>query len=82
MILTSEVDEMERCISMSTKELERYEHCLKLEQRLITQLQVADILGITTRQVKRLFKSYKKHGPKGLVSKKEGAPATIGHPGA
>ena len=66
---------MERCISMSTKELERYEHCLKLEQRLITQLQVADILGITTRQVKRLFKSYKKHGPKGLVSKKRGGPS-------
>ena len=46
---------MTGCISMSTNELERYQLCIKLEQRLITQFQVAEILSLT-----RVFNSLRK----------------------
>ena len=35
-------------------------------------MQVAEILGISVRQVKRIFKKYKKHGIAALISKKRG----------
>ena len=63
------------CISMSTNELERYQLCVKLKQRLITQSQVAEILSLTSRQVKRIYKNYKNKGPKGLISLKRGNPS-------
>ena len=66
---------MTGCISMSTNELERYQLCIKLEQRLITQSQVAEILSLTSRQVKRIYKNYKNKGHKGLISLKRGNPS-------
>src|SRR3972149_813303 len=66
---------MERIITMSTKELDRTETLSKLKQKVITQTQAADTLGISTRQVRRLFRSYKKFGAQGLISKKRGKPS-------
>ena len=63
---------MERTITMSTKELSRAELFSKLKQKFINQQQVADILGISLRQVRRLFRDYKKIGVKALISKKRG----------
>lgn len=63
---------MERIITVSTKELSRAEVFSKLRQKTISQLQAADILNITTRQVRRLFKEYKKFGAIALISKKRG----------
>jgi transposase len=66
---------MERIITMSTKELDRAEVLCKLKQKTLTQLQAADILGISARHVRRLFKAYKKLGAETLISKKRGKPS-------
>lgn len=63
---------MKGCISMSTKELERYEICCKIEAKQITQVQAANILIVSLRQVKRIYKNYKQHGAIGLISRKRG----------
>ena len=63
---------MERIISMSTEEIDRTSVFLRLKAKAISQLQAADEMGITPRQVRRLFKQFKKHGAIALVSKKRG----------
>ena len=63
---------MNEVISMSTKELDRLKIMDQLSQKLITQRQAADILGVSARQIRRLVREYKIHGPKGIVSKKRG----------
>jgi transposase len=66
---------MERTITMSTKELGRTEVFLKLQQKMITQQQAADILNISSRQVRRLLKEYKRVGARALLSRKRGKPS-------
>jgi transcriptional regulator with GAF, ATPase, and Fis domain len=61
---------MYEVISMSNRELDRLKIIEQLALKLISQSQAADILGLSTRQVKRLVKEHKIYGPKGLVSKK------------
>ncbi|MEX0961355.1 MAG: helix-turn-helix domain-containing protein [Simkaniaceae bacterium] len=63
---------MEEVICMSNKELSRVEVMHKLQNKTINQSQAADILGVSVRQVKRLWKDYKEKGTKGLISKKRG----------
>ncbi len=53
---------MERIITMSTKELDRAEVLSKLKQKALSQTQAADVLGISCRQVRRLYKGYKEMG--------------------
>ncbi|HEY5235303.1 MAG TPA: ISNCY family transposase [Rhabdochlamydiaceae bacterium] len=60
---------------MSNEELKRTSVFSKLQAKALTQQEAADDLGITTRQVRRLFKDYKKHGAIALVSKKRGRPS-------
>jgi transposase len=66
---------MERLITMSTKELGRAEILSKLKQKAISQLQAAEILGISNRQVRRLYREYKKMGARALISRKRGKPS-------
>ena len=63
---------MERTILMSIEEIKRTSVFSKLQAKALSQQEAADDLGITTRQVRRLFKAYKKHGAIALVSKKRG----------
>lgn len=65
---------MKEGITMSNKELSRLEVMHKLQDRVVTQYQAADILGLSSRQIRRLWKAFKKSGPQGLISKKRGAP--------
>lgn len=65
---------MERIIPMSIKEIERTEIMIQVGQKSLTQTQAADILAITTRQVRRLMRKFEEYGPTGLVSRKRGAP--------
>jgi len=65
---------MERIIPMSIKEIERTEIFIRLEKKSLTQMQAADILAITPRQIRRLMRKYEKHGAIALVSRKRGAP--------
>lgn len=59
---------------MNIKELDRMEVVSQLHQGMITQLEAANILGLTDRQIRRLLKSYRQQGAIGLISKKRGLP--------
>jgi len=63
---------MEGRVSMSHKELSRLEVLTKMHEKRLKISQVADILGLSIRHVKRLSKALKIEGPKGLISKKTG----------
>jgi transposase len=60
---------------MSTKELSRLEVMQRLAEKRMTQREAASILGVTSRQVKRLLRAYRQSGAKGLVSKRRGKPS-------
>ena len=64
---------MEGVLTMSNKELSRLEVMGRLRSRFLRQREAAAILGISIRQIKRLWKLYKLKGAKGLISKKRGA---------
>lgn len=58
---------MER-LTMSSQEIKRLELMLQLTDKTLTQVQVAEILGISRRQVRRLQRRYEASGAAGLVS--------------
>jgi transposase len=60
---------------MSTKELSRVEVMGRLQEKRLTQKEAAKILGISERQVKRLWKRYRAKGVSGLVSRRRGKPS-------
>ena len=57
-------------ITMSEKEILRLEVFNKLSVRRLSQAKAANLLSISKRQVKRLYKRYKSQGAKGLISRK------------
>ena len=61
---------MKEHISMSPKELSRYEDLKKVLDKRQTVARAAESLGLGPRQAKRLIKRLKAEGPKGLISKK------------
>jgi len=66
------VDEL---LTMSTRELTRLEVMQRLKAKRLTQKEAAKMLGISIRQVKRLYQAYREHGAKGLVSQRRGKPS-------
>src|SRR5690348_10940424 len=60
---------------MSPRELSRAEVMQQLKAKRITQQQAAEQLGLTIRQVKRLWRAYRTGGAKALVSKRRGQPS-------
>src|SRR3972149_691851 len=44
----------------------------KLAEKRVSQKEAASVLGVSTRQVKRLLRGYRRDGAKGLVSKQRG----------
>jgi helix-turn-helix protein len=62
-------------VSMSPHELSRAEVMQQLKAKRITQAQAAEQLGLTVRQVKRLWRAYRAGGAKALVSKRRGRPS-------
>jgi transposase len=62
-------------LSMSKAELARLAAVQRLEDGSITQAEVARQLRISVRQLKRLCRAYRLHGPAGLVSKRRGRPS-------
>jgi hypothetical protein len=63
-------------LTMSGAELDRADWMLRLRERRTTQAQVAEHLGLTVRQVERLYRAYKAGGAAALVSKKRGRPSS------
>jgi hypothetical protein len=59
-------------ITMSTRELERVSLMRRIAERRTTQREVAAQLGLSLRQIERLYAAYKVAGASGLVSKRRG----------
>ena len=70
-----EIKTMGEFITMSNKELRRIKTTQALKDKRITQRETALELSLSIRQIKNLYKNYKKHGEKGLISKKRGKPS-------
>jgi len=60
---------------MSNREITRLEVMQRLKDKRLTQKEAAQILGISLRQVKRLFRAYKAKGASALVSQRRGKPS-------
>lgn len=61
---------------MSINELSRFEVLIQVKNRQLKKSGAAKILGISPRQVRRLLRRLDSEGPKGLVSRKIGAPSS------
>lgn len=59
---------------MSERELTRLEVMHRLKAKRLTQAEAGRLLGLSIRQVKRLYRAYRDQGAKGLVSGKRGKP--------
>jgi transposase len=57
---------------MSKKELTRLEVMVRLKAKRLSQAEASVVLGISVRQVKRLYAAYREAGAQGLVSQKRG----------
>jgi transposase len=57
---------------MSQAELTRLEAMVSLRSRTLTQVQIAVRLGISERQVRRLWARFERDGPSGVVSRRRG----------
>lgn len=70
---------MEELLEMSDKELDRCYILQSLLDKKITQTKAAELLGLSTRQVRNLTKTLLLQGKKGIVSKKRGRPSNRRH---
>jgi len=66
---------MEERITMSLKDIERLEVLNRIKEKPLKQSKGAQILDIIPRQVRRLLCRLKDQEPKGIVSKRVGAPS-------
>ena len=60
---------------MSAKEVDRLEVIRRVLERRLKRVKAAQVLGVTTRQVRRLCDSYQREGAAALVSKRRGQPS-------
>jgi transposase len=60
---------------MSQRELSRLEAIQRVCRKSLTQAQAAELLNLSLRQVKRLFKAYQAAGVSALISKRRGLPS-------
>ena len=66
---------MDELLTMSKRELSRLEVMQRIKDKRLTQKEAAQLLGISTRQVKRLWRLYRKKGAQGIVSGRRGKPS-------
>lgn len=66
---------MDELLSMSKRELSRLEVMQRLKDKRLLQKEAAQVLGVSIRQVKRLWRAYRQQGAKGLVSQRRGKPS-------
>jgi transposase len=66
---------MDNLLTMSKQEITRLEVIQRLNDKRLKQIEAAQMLGISVRQVKRLFRAYKTQGAVGLVSRRRGKPS-------
>src|SRR6185436_4649059 len=73
MVITMEGSIMEEILTMNNKERQRLKVMTKLNDGSLTQKIAAKQLGISTRQIKRLYKRYTADGDKGVISRQRGS---------
>ena len=66
---------MDELLSMSKREISRLEVMQRLKDKRLSQKEAAHLLGVSVRQVKRLWRAYRKQGAKGLISQRRGEPS-------
>ena len=66
---------MDELLTMSKKELTRLGIMKRLEDKRMRQREAAAILGVNTRHIRRLLRSYRDHEEAGLISKRRGKPS-------
>jgi len=66
---------MEKLFNMTQKDLSVHNLILKVQEKGIKQVKAAELLGVSDRHFRRLFKAFKEQGPKGLLSKRRGKPS-------
>lgn len=59
-------------VDMSKKEVSRADIFSQIDQRKIKQVKAAEILGISTRHLQRLYREYRQKGVVSLISKSRG----------
>jgi transposase-like protein len=62
-------------VSLSYEELDRVRVIERVIERRLTQREAARVLGLTSRQVRRLRRRYEREGPGGLASRHRGRPS-------
>jgi len=62
-------------IMMSPRELKRLHIIHKVLEKKLKQLDAADILGLSDRQIRRIVRKVRKEGDKGIVHKSRGQPS-------
>jgi transposase len=67
--------EMDELLSMSDKEITRLEVMQRIKDKRLRQKEAAWMLGLSVRQIKRLYRAYKARGAKGLISARRGKPS-------
>ena len=60
---------------MTRKELKKYGLIQQIEEKKISQMKAAEMLGISDRHFRRLLKAYRERGVNGLLSKRRGKPS-------
>jgi len=68
----TEDEKVEKLLTMSASEMSRIEVMNRLEEKRLRQREAAEMLGVSTRQIKRLLSKYRGSGASGLVSKRRG----------
>lgn len=66
-------------VTMSISELSRLEVIQKASERLLKQSQAGELIGVSTRQIKRLVKQYRQEGAQSLASKQRGEKSNRAH---
>jgi len=66
---------MDKLLTMSKQEITRLEIMQRLKDKRLIQKEAARMLGISIRQVKRLYRAYRAKGAEGLVSRRRGKPS-------
>lgn len=66
---------MGRLYTMSAKELIRLEIIQKVHEKRLRQSEAAQLLSLSLRQIKRLYKAFLSSGPEGLMNKKRELPS-------
>lgn len=61
-------------VTMSLREINRCGILKQVKDGTLKQTEAAKVMGISERQIRRLIKAYREHGPDGIVNGLRGKP--------